>query len=164
LYVAGWSLAMQEVLVLTHEYGTDNIRAVVRVDHAIELDGRLFTDRFISLQVEREKWTRKFIRAIHHSPQPDEYFEAMTQAALSTPTNAAAMMIANLILMGPSDLRPMLDSLDRPVIFVASSLGWAVDAADQVCKGWPGIKVAVSSLQESAKTARIGMIKRVSFI
>jgi microsomal epoxide hydrolase len=47
--VAGWSLAMQEVLVLTHEYGTGNIRAVVLVDHSIDLDGTKFTNRFISL-------------------------------------------------------------------------------------------------------------------
>jgi pimeloyl-ACP methyl ester carboxylesterase len=53
------------------------------------------------------------------------------------------MMIANLILMGPTDLRPMLDSLDRPALYIASSPDWAVDAADQVRKGWPGIKVAV---------------------
>jgi microsomal epoxide hydrolase len=141
--VAGWSLAMQEVLVLTHEYGTDNIRAVVLVDHAIEFDGKMLTDRFISLQVERSEWTRKFIRAIHRSPQPDEYFEAMTRAALSTPTTAAAMMIANLILMGPTDLRPMLDALDRPALYIASSLDWAVAAAEQVREGWPEIQVAV---------------------
>ncbi len=141
--IAGWSLAMQEVLVLAHEFGTDDIRAVVLVDHSIELDGTQFTSRFISLQVEREKWTRKFIRAIHRSPQSDEYFEAMTQAALSTPTNAAAMMIANLILMGPTDLRPALDSLDRPALFIASSLDWAVAAAEEVREGWPEVHVEV---------------------
>ena len=141
--VAGWSLAMQEVLVLAHEFGTDDIRAVVLVDHSIELDGTQFTSRFISLQVEREEWTRKVIRAIHRSPQSDEYFEAMTQAALSTPTNAAAMMIANLILMGPTDLRPALDSLDRPALFIASSLDWAVAAAEEVREGWPEVHVEV---------------------
>ena len=141
--VAGWSLAMQEVLVLAHEFGTDDIRAVVLVDHSIELDGTQFTSRFISLQVKREEWTRKFIRAIHRSPQSDEYFEAMTQAALSTPTNAAAMMIANLILMGPTDLRPALDSLDRPALFIASSLDWAVAAAEEVREGWPEVHVEV---------------------
>jgi microsomal epoxide hydrolase len=141
--VAGWSLAMQEVLVLAHEYGTEDIRAVVLVDHLIEFDAARLTSRFISLQVEREDWTREFIRAIHRSPQSDEYFEAMTQAALSTPTNAAAMMIANLILMGPTDLRPTLDSLDRPALFIASSLDWAVEQAEKVREGWPDIDVKV---------------------
>jgi microsomal epoxide hydrolase len=142
--VAGWSLAMQEVLVLAHEFGTANLRAVVLVDHLIYIDHpERFTSRFISLQVEREEWTRKFIRVIHHSRQSAEYFEAMTQAALSTPTNAAAMMIANLILMGPTDLRPALDSLNRPALFITSSLDWAVEQAEKVRQGWPEIHVEV---------------------
>ena len=104
--LVGWSLAVQEVLVYAHEFGTSAIRATVLVDHPINIRSpEHFTSRFISLQVEREEWTRSFIKAIHRSPQSDEYLEAMTQAALSTPTNAAAMMIANLILMGPTDLR-----------------------------------------------------------
>jgi len=141
--VAGWSLAMQEVLVLAHEFGTEDIRAVVLVDHLIDFDPERLTARFISLQVEREEWTRQFIRAIHRSSQSEEYLEAMTQAALSTPTNAAAMMIANLILMGPTDLRPALDSLDRPALFIASSQDWAVEQAERVRAGWPEIHVEV---------------------
>ena len=141
--VAGWSLAMQEILVLTHEYGTENVRAVVLVDHAIDFETAYLKAYFISVQVEREEWTRDFVAAIHRSPQSDEYLEAMTQAALSTPTNATAIMIANLILMGPTDLRPALDALDRPAIFIASSQEWAVEQADLVREGWPEIQVEV---------------------
>jgi non-heme chloroperoxidase len=141
--VTGWSLAMQEVLVLAHEFGTEDIRAVVLVDYSIEFDTEHLKSRFISLQVEREEWTRNFIRAIHRSPQSEEYLEAMTQAALSTPTNAAAIMIANLILMGPTDLRPALDSLDRPALFIASSQDWAVEQSELVREGWPEIHVEV---------------------
>ena len=141
--IVGWSLAVQEVLIYAHEFGTEAIRAVVLVDYEIEWDTEGLTSRFTSLQVDRPDWTRNFVRAIHRSPQSDEYLEAMTQAALSTPTNAAAVMIANLILMGPTDLRPALDSVDRPVLFVASSLDWAVAAAEEVREGWPGVQVAV---------------------
>jgi len=141
--LVGWSLGVQEVLVYAHEFGTEAIRAAVLVDHPIEWDPEGLTSRFISLQVEREDWTRSFIKAIHRSPQSDEYLEAVTQAALSTPTNAAAMMIANLILMGPTDLRSALDSVDRPVLFVASSLDWAVAAAEEVREGWPEVHVEV---------------------
>jgi len=141
----GWSLAAQEVLVLTHEVGTTSTRAVVLVDHPTYLEdaAAAFTSRFVSLQVEREAWTRRFIAAIHRSPQPDEYLERMTRAALSTPTNAAAMMIANLILMGPTDLRSMVDDLDRPALFVYSSLGWAMVAAEEVRRRWPAMPVEV---------------------
>jgi microsomal epoxide hydrolase len=141
--VVGWSLAVQEVLVYTHEFGTNAVRAAVLVDYQIDWDTEGLRSRFVSLQVKREEWTRQFIRAIHRSPQSDEYLEAMTQAALSTPTNAAAMMIANLILMGPTDLRPALDSLDRPVLFIASSQDWAMEEAEKVRKGWPEIRVEV---------------------
>ncbi len=141
--VVGWSLAVQEVLVYVHKFGTETIRAIVLVDYEIKWDTKGLTSRFTSLQVNRLEWTQNFIRAIHHSPQTDEYFEAMTQAALSTPTNAAAVMIANLILMGPTNLGPALDSVDRPVLFVASSLDWAVAAAEKVRKGWPDVRVEV---------------------
>jgi pimeloyl-ACP methyl ester carboxylesterase len=68
---------------------------------------------------------------------------ASTHRVLGTPTNAAAIMIANLILMGPTDLRPALDALDRPAIFIASSLNWAVEQAEKVREGWPDIHVEV---------------------
>jgi pimeloyl-ACP methyl ester carboxylesterase len=52
-------------------------------------------------------------------------------------------MIANLILMGPTDLGPALESLDRPVLFVASSLDWAVAEAKKVRGQWPNVHVEV---------------------
>jgi non-heme chloroperoxidase len=142
--LVGWSLGVQEVLVYTQESGTEAIRAAILVDHAVDLGPtERLTSRFISMQVERREWTRWFIELIHHQPQTEEYLDRMTQAALSTPTNAAAIMIANIILMGPTDLSPALESLDRPVLFVYSSLDWAVAAAEEVRKGWPALRVEV---------------------
>jgi pimeloyl-ACP methyl ester carboxylesterase len=141
--LVGWSLAVQEVLVYAHEFGTEAIRAAVLVDYQIKWDTQGLVSRFTNLQVDRLNWTREFIRAIHHSSQSDEYLEAMTQAALATPTNAAAIMIANLILMGPTDLSEAMDSVDRPVLFVASSQPWAVAEAEIVGKRWPEIRVEV---------------------
>jgi microsomal epoxide hydrolase len=142
--IVGWSLAVQEILVYAHEIGTDAIRAAVLVDHPIaEFDATGFSPRFVDLQLDRATWTRSFIEDIFATPQSDEYLRTLTQAALSTPTNAAAIMIANLILMGPTELRPALDSLDRPLLFVASSQDWAVAVAEQVREGWPGAHVEV---------------------
>jgi microsomal epoxide hydrolase len=141
--LVGWSLGMQEVLVYAHEFGTDAIRALVLVDHPINFDAAEMTSRFISLQMGREDWTRSFIDAIYRSPQSEEYLESVTQAALSTPTNAAAIMIANLILMGPTDLRPALDAVDRPILFIASSQDWAVAAAEEVRAGWADVQVQI---------------------
>jgi microsomal epoxide hydrolase len=148
--LVGWSLAVQESLVYLHENGTDAVRAVVLVDYQIKMDGTRFTQRFISLQLEREEWTRQFISAIYRSPQSEEYFEAMTQAALATPTNVAAILIANLVLLGPTDLGPALDSVDRPVLYVGCSADWAVAAAEYVREGWPEAQVEV--LDETGHT------------
>jgi pimeloyl-ACP methyl ester carboxylesterase len=78
-----------------------------------------------------------------NNPPSDAYVEALTLAALSTPANAAAIMMADLYFLGPTDLRPLLDSLDRPVLFVFSSLDWAVAAANEVREGWPKVPVKV---------------------
>lgn len=145
--VVGWSLGVQEVLVCAHEVGTKRIRAVVLVDHPIVVDPEivrvLADERIESLQVNREAWTRKFVEEILQPSPPDRYLEALTQAALSTPTNAAAIMMANFYFLGPTDLRPALGALDRPVLFVYSSLDWAVAAAEVVRKGWPEVPVKV---------------------
>jgi len=68
---------------------------------------------------------------IFRNPPSQEYLEAITQAALSVPTNAAAIMIANIILMGPNDLSSVVNALDRPALFVYSSLDWAVEATER---------------------------------
>ena len=142
--VVGWSLGVQETLVYTQEHGTNKIRALVLVDwDIIDNEPEYFTSRFISLQVQLEVWTRGFIKVIFRNPPSEEYLEAITQAALSVPTNATAIMIANIILMGPNDLSPVVDSLDRPALFVYSSLDWAVEAADEVRQHWPESRVEV---------------------
>lgn len=95
------------------------------------------------MQTERDEWMREFVRAMYRNPQSDEYLEGITRASLSTPVNATAIMIGNLILMGPTDLRPALDSLDRPALFIASSQDWAVEQARMVQEGWPDIHVEI---------------------
>jgi non-heme chloroperoxidase len=145
--VAGWSLAMQEVLVLAHQFGTEHLRAAVLVDHPINIDPEvsreIAKERLMSLQVEREKWTRGFVGEMYRSPRSEAYLEEITRAALSTPTNAAAIMMANLHFLGPTDLRPALASLDRPALFIYSSLDWAVEAGERVREGWPDIPVEI---------------------
>lgn len=143
--IVGWSLAVQEILVCTYEFGTEAIRAVVLVDHPVNMDANtdFSSNRISELQLNREEWTRNFIEIIHKSPQSEEYLDKLSQAVLSTPTNAAAIMTANIYFIGPRDLRPALGALDRPVLFVFSSLDWAVFAANEVREGWPEIPVKV---------------------
>jgi non-heme chloroperoxidase len=145
--VVGWSLGMQEALVCAHEFGTQRIAALVFVDHPVFIDPKfalaIADERIRSLQLNRKASTRKFVEDLLRRPPSDAYLEALTQAALSTPTNAAAIMMANLYFLGPTDLRPLLNALDRPVLFVYSSLDWAVAAAKEVREGWPNVPVKV---------------------
>jgi len=145
--VVGWSLAVPEALVCAHEFGTKRIRALVLVDHPVLIDPQfalaLADERVKSLQLDRETSTRAFVEGMLNNPPSAAYVEALTRAALSTPTNAAAIMMADLYFLGPTDLRPMVDALDRPVLFIFSSLDWAVAAANEVRKGWPKVPVKI---------------------
>jgi pimeloyl-ACP methyl ester carboxylesterase len=145
--VVGWSLGMQEALVCAHDFGTQRIRALVLVDHPLLIDPTLTLalaeERVKSLQLDREAWTRRFVEDMFRRPPSDAYLAALTEAALATPTNAAAIMMANLHFVGPSDLRAAMHALDRPALFIYSSLDWAVAAAKEVREGWPNVPVRV---------------------
>ena len=145
--VVGWSLAVQEALVCTHEFGSKRIRALVLVDHPVFIDPQtalaLADERVKSLQLNRKAWMRRFVEESLRNPPSEAYLKALTEAALSTPTNAAVIMMANLYFLGPTDLRPLLDALDRPVLFVYSSLEWSIAAAKEIREGWPKVPVKV---------------------
>ena len=140
----GWSLGVLEVMKYLEGHGTQDIRAAVLVDWSMHYeDPSIFAGRYVSLQTDREEWTRGFIRAIYASEQSDTYLEKVTMAALDTPTNAAAIMIGNIILQGDTDLRPFLDTFDRPALFVYSGNGWSREAAEEIREGWPHFAVEV---------------------
>jgi non-heme chloroperoxidase len=145
--VVGWSLGVQEVLVSAQEFGTDAMRALVLVDHDITLDPaettELVASRMERLLLDRAAFTRAFVAALHATPQPDDYLDRITQAVLEMPTTAAALVSANVALLGPVDLRPALRAVNRPVLFVFSSLDWAMAAADTVRQDWPNVQVEV---------------------
>jgi microsomal epoxide hydrolase len=152
--VVGWSLGMQEALVCAHDFGTKRIRALVLVDHPVFVDSQTafaYADETIrGVQVNRKVWTRKFVEDMIRTPPSAKYLDALTQAALSTPTNAAAIIVADLYFLGPTDLRPLVNALNRPVLFVYSSLDWAVAAAQEVRKDWPEMPVKVIDTQAHA--------------
>lgn len=149
--VVGWSLGVLEALTYTHEFGTDAIRAAVLVDMFIGQDLEpgephpLSTPWAASLQLDREAFTREWVRSMYRSEHPDEYLDAIAQAVLATPTNTAVVLLANLVdeAMSPADYRPALDGLDRPVLFVASSAQWAAAQAEMVRKRRPDARVEV---------------------
>lgn len=125
--LAGWSLGVAEVLTYAQEFGTDALRAVVLIDYFLGVDQEpgephpllsMHASTITRLQLDRSGFTREFVRGMYRSQQSDEYLDAITEAALATPTNTAVTLIANVALMSPSDLRPALEELDRPLLYV----------------------------------------------
>ena len=150
--VVGWSLGVLEILTYAREFGTDPFRGVVLVDMYFGVDEELGEQHpyepgwrawIAGLQLDRRNWTREWVRSLYRSEQSDEYFDAMTLAVMATPTNTAVTLLSNLMLMEERDWRPVLDDLDRPVLFVASAQPWAVAEAEMVRERWPEIRVEV---------------------
>ena len=150
--VVGWSLAVLEILTYAQEFGTEPFRGIVLVDMFLGVDEELgephpyepgWRTGIVGLQLDRRNWTREWVRSLYRSEQSDEYFDAMTQAVLATPTNTAVTLLSNMMLMEERDWRPVVDELDRPVLFVASSQPWAVAEAEMVRERWPEIRVEV---------------------
>jgi non-heme chloroperoxidase len=148
--VVGWSLGVPEAIVYAQEFGTGAVRAFVLVDwdiagneRADEEDLAFMRSRVESVLLDRPAYTRSLIESLYATPQPEAYLDRIVQAALAMPDNAAALVTANVALLGPLDLRPALQAVDRPMLFVFSSLGWAVDAAEKARRDRPGDRVEV---------------------
>jgi microsomal epoxide hydrolase len=93
--VVGWSLGVLEVLTYAREFGTEPFRGVVLVDMFLGVDEELGEQHpyeagwrtwIAGLQLDRQNWTREWVRGFYRSEQSDEYLDAMTQAVLATPT------------------------------------------------------------------------------
>ena len=150
--VVGWSLGVLETLTYARESGTDRLRGVVLVDMFLGVDEELGEQHpyepgwrpwIAGLQLDRQNFTREWVRAMYRSEQTAEYLEAMTQAVLATPTNTAVTLLSNVMLMEERDWRPVVNELDRPVLFVASSQPWADAEAEMVRERWPEIRAEV---------------------
>jgi microsomal epoxide hydrolase len=150
--VVGWSLGVLETLTYVRESGTDALRGIVFVDMYLGVDAKLgeqhpyeagWRNWIAGLQLDRRHWTREWVRSFYFNEQSDEYIDAMTEAAMLTPTNTAVTLLANLMLMEERDWRPVVDQLDRPALYVGSSLRWAGAEADMARERWPGMAVEI---------------------
>ncbi len=145
--LAGWSSAVQEIMIGTYEFGTDRIRAIILVDHPVnispEITETIARNWINNLQLNRAVWTTEFIEAIHQSKQTAPYIDSLTNDILRMPTNAVAIMIVNDHFIGPNDLRAFINEFDKPVLFIYSSLDWAKEAAHEVREIWPNVPVIV---------------------
>jgi microsomal epoxide hydrolase len=110
-----------ESLTYVEQFGTATLRAVVLVDGSIADERKpeetaQMWQWLKAAQVSRREFAAKFVRSMYSQPQPEAYYERITNASLRTPTNSAITLIANVERRG--DWRPVLAKLDRPTLYV----------------------------------------------
>ena len=132
--LVGWSLGVAEVLTYIDEFGTSTVKAVALVDGDIghDPDPKRTSDlwsRARECQQHRPEWTAKFVRSMFKTPQPEAYLKRIIDSAMAVPTNSAILLVFNTYL-SERDWRPMLDKVDRPVLYVVSTT--AKDQTDAV--------------------------------
>jgi microsomal epoxide hydrolase len=117
--LVGFSMGVWEVLSYVDQFGTAALRGVVLVDNSIGMDNQLpelqrllgFIRQF---NLNRQQFLDQFLPVAFKQPQPEEYIEKVRAAALKIPANTAIALLAGY--MG-RDWRPVLEKLDKPVLY-----------------------------------------------
>ena len=114
--LVGFSMGVPEVLTYVSQFGTEKLRGVVLVDQPISqfLDIEQFVWFVKMLNTDRRKMFDQFLPIAFKQPQPEEYIEKVRAAALKIPANTAIALLAGY--MG-RDWRPVLEKLDKPVLY-----------------------------------------------
>ena len=117
--LVGFSMGVWEVLSYVDQFGTDSLAGVVLVDNSIGMDDQLpelqrllgFIRQF---NLNRQQFLDQFRPFAFKKPQPEAYLNRLREASLKVPTNTAIALLAGH--MG-RDWRPVLDRLDKPLLF-----------------------------------------------
>ena len=143
--LVGWSLGATEAMSYVDQFGASTLRGLVLVDGVIGRDQDAaivagYWTRMKAFQTKRAEYIHDFVRAMYRTPQSEAYLKKMTAAAMRVPADSAVLMLLNTYISG-LDLRPALDKLDKPVLFV----------------GTPNTKAQADMLQQRKPSARVEM-------
>ena len=143
--LVGWSLGATEAMSYVDQFGTSTLRGLVLVDGVIGRDQDAaivagYWTRMKAFQTKRAEYIHDFVRAMYKTPQSEAYLKKMTAAAMRVPADSAVLLLLNTYISG-LDLRPALDKLDKPVLFVAT----------------PNTKAQAEMLQQRKPAARVEM-------
>jgi microsomal epoxide hydrolase len=121
--LVGWSMAVGEVLSLVEQFGTTDLHALVLVDGAVTINPdaqargqdlvRALQDVH-QMQVNRTDFVDRQARALFNKPHAEDFYQRVIAANLKTPTDVAAILWMNQRVR---DYRPVLQRIDRPVLF-----------------------------------------------
>jgi len=141
--LVGWSLGVQEVVAYVDRYGTEGLAGLVLVDGVAGEDRRpelaaMFMEWIADFLHDREGATSAFVRGMYRNPHPEEYFRAVTEQSLQTPTDAAAALI---IAGARSDFRSTLPEIDRPVLVVTTTGSPWDPVYEEMAEAIPGARM-----------------------
>ena len=93
--LVGWSLGVLDSLAYVHQYGDAHLAGLVLIDNSVGEDPPPVPSRVPAVQgprLDREEKMRRFVRGMFvHDPGPT-YIERLTEDALHTPPEAAALL------------------------------------------------------------------------
>jgi non-heme chloroperoxidase len=115
----GWSLGVLDVLAYVHQHGDGHLAGLVLVDNSVGEDPAPIPSREPPRRgprLNREASMRAFVRSMFARPEPVDYLEELTDAALRTPPAAAAALLAYPV---PRTFwREAVYATDRPVLYI----------------------------------------------
>ena len=121
--LVGFSMGVGEVLSYVDQFGTEALRGVVLVDGRIgsEVNIQKLNEFFgfvKQLNMNRRQWIEQFLPVAFKKPQPEAYLKRIRAASLKVPTNTAVALLAAYL---GRDWRPVLEKLDKPVLYTITS-------------------------------------------
>lgn len=143
--LVGWSLAVPELLTYVDQFGTGTIHALALVDGFIGADRDPskpdpMRGMLRAMHTDRKTHAKAFVKSMFKKEQSEEYIDWLTGQSLLTPTNSAFALLGHLMTID-ADWRPVLDKLDRPVIYFAS--GQMAGQARMLEARVPGSRIAI---------------------
>ncbi len=117
--LVGFSMGVGEVLSYVDQFGTGQLSGVVLVDDRIGSENNIQELKKLlgyikQFNLNRRQFIEQFLPIAFKKPQPEEYIEKVRAAALKIPANTAIALLAGY--MG-RDWRPVLEKLDKPVLY-----------------------------------------------
>jgi microsomal epoxide hydrolase len=129
--LAGWSLGVLDILSYVNQFGDGHLAGLVLIDNSVGEDPPPPVVRHPPPRhgpaLSREEHMRQFVASMFHVPPGAAYLEALTDATLNTPPDAAAQL-ANYAV-ARSYWKQAVLSVHHPILYAVRPL-WAAQAAN----------------------------------
>ena len=140
--IAGHSHGAFQAMTYLAQSGTDKAAALIIVDMSLGTEVPVeeahpnrngWRSWITGLQgPDRRDWTRQWTASMLRDDYPTEDHEELVDGIMQIPTVHAVTILSNTMLHDRRDYRPVLASLDLPVYFIGSDLGWAHETAETI--------------------------------